>query len=116
MKNLPQVIPKLDVKEGCLNSCLQVLGNKWTALILSELLVGPRRFTELERALVGISPRTLSQRLDDLELHCIITKQNFAEAPPRIEYSLTPKGSDFLPILEQMSTWGTKYAVKKPIF
>ena len=103
---------KIEPKDGCLSSCLQVLGNKWTALILRDLNDGPKRFTELERSLEGISPRTLSQRLDDLEEHKIITKKSFHEIPPRIEYTLTPKGRDFVPVLKQMATWGTKYFEK----
>jgi len=109
MKKLSPSRAQVEPVDGCLSSCLQVLGNKWTALILSELLLGPRRFTELERMIEGISPRTLSQRLDDLEQHNIITKQSFAESPPRVEYSLTQKGQDFVPILEKMADWGTKY-------
>lgn len=95
--------------EGCLSSCLEVLGNKWTALILRDLTTGPKRFTELERSLERISPRSLSQRLDALEKHCIVTKKQFAESPPRIEYTLTAKGQDFIPVLKQMADWGTKY-------
>ena len=109
MKTLTRIHTKIEPVEGCISSCLVVLGNKWTALILNDLVSGPRRFTELERSLNGISPRTLSQRLDDLEGYEIVTKQNFAEAPPRIEYTLTQKGHDFVPILRQMAEWGTKY-------
>ena len=113
MKKLSESRAQVESTDGCLTSCLQVLGNKWTALILSELLLGPRRFTELERMLEGISPRTLSQRLDDLEQHHIIVKESFAEAPPRVEYTLTQKGQDFVPILEKMAAWGTKYHAVK---
>ncbi len=113
MKTLTHNHSKIEPVEGCISSCLVVLGNKWTALILNELVLGSRRFTELERALDGISPRTLSQRLDDLEKHEIITKQNYAESPPRIEYTLTQKGHDFVPILRQMAAWGTKYQAQK---
>lgn len=95
--------------EDKVSICLSVLGNKWTGLILTKLLEGPARFTMLERSLEGISPRTLSQRLDDLVRHEVITKQSFAEVPPRVEYALTPKGRDFIPILEQMAEWGAKY-------
>lgn len=109
MKNLLSTQSKIEPKEGCLTSCLLVLGNKWTALILRDLSDGPRRFTQLERSLKGISPRTLSQRLDDLENHQIVTKRQFAETPPRIEYTLTEKGRDFIPVLKQMANWGTKY-------
>lgn len=89
---------------------MQIIGNKWTALILRDLFSGPRRFCELERSVGNINPRTLSQRLDDLELHGIITRACFAEVPPRINYRLTPKGQDLLPVLEQMAAWGTKHA------
>ena len=90
---------------------MEIIGNKWTALILRDLAEGSKRFTELERSLSGISPRTLSQRLDDLEKHKIISKATFAEVPPRIEYTLTIKGHDLIPVLKQMAHWGTKYSL-----
>jgi len=99
----------IEPKTGCIASCMEIIGNKWTALILRDLFAGPKRFTELERSVGRINPRTLSQRLDDLEEHGIITKQSFAEVPPRAEYSLTKKGHDLLPILQKMAAWGTKY-------
>lgn len=88
---------------------MEIIGNKWTALILRDLFSGPRRFCELEKSVGNINPRTLSQRLDDLEAHGIITRRSFAEVPPRTEYSLTKKGEDLLPVLKQMAAWGTKY-------
>jgi DNA-binding HxlR family transcriptional regulator len=109
MKTFMHVSKKLERKEGCIASAMAIIGNKWTALILRDLHDGPKRFGELERSLDGISPRTLSQRLDDLE-HCgIITKESFNEMPPRTEYALTPKGRDLIPVLQQMATWGDKY-------
>lgn len=88
---------------------MKVIGNKWTALLLRDLYTGPKRFGELERSLIGISPRTLSQRLDDLA-HCgIVSKQIFQETPPHTQYSLTEKGNDLVPVLQQMAAWGTKY-------
>lgn len=108
MKNLQQTTP-IEPRIGCIASAMEIIGNKWTALILRDLFSGPRRFCELEQSVGKINPRTLSQRLDDLESHGIITKQKFAEVPPRIEYSLTEKGEDLLPVLEQMAAWGTKY-------
>lgn len=95
---------------GCIASAMEIVGNKWTALILRDLFSGPRRFCELEKSVGSINPRTLSQRLDSLEENGIITKQNFAEVPPRTEYTLTQKGHDLLPILKQMAAWGTKYS------
>lgn len=105
---------KLERKEGCIASAMAIIGNKWTALLLRDLHSGPKRFGELERSLEGISPRTLSQRLDDLE-HCgIITKESFHEVPPRTEYTLTPKGRDLVPVLQQMAAWGDKYYTPAP--
>jgi DNA-binding HxlR family transcriptional regulator len=104
---------KLESHDGCIASAMQIIGNKWTALILRDLSSGPRRFSELERSIVGISPRTLSQRLDELEKCHIITKKSFAEVPPRIEYTLTAKGRDLVPLLKQMAKWGEKYQTVK---
>lgn len=89
------------------------MGNKWTALLIMELAKGPTRFCALETSLEGISPRTLSQRLDELEGKSVINKKKFAEVPPRVEYSLTKKGQDLIPILKSMATWGNKYSAKK---
>ncbi|MGH7192740.1 MAG: winged helix-turn-helix transcriptional regulator [Candidatus Saccharimonadales bacterium] len=101
----------LEPKVGCIAAAMQIIGNKWTALILRDLFVGPRRFCELEKSVGNINPRTLSQRLDDLENEGIITRRSFAEVPPRIEYTLTPKGRDLQPILKQMAAWGNKHDV-----
>jgi DNA-binding HxlR family transcriptional regulator len=99
----------LESKTGCIASAMEIIGNKWTALILRDLYTGSKRFHELEKSVGNINPRTLSQRLDGLEAHGIITKQVFAEVPPRTEYTLTPKGTDLIPILQQMASWGEKH-------
>ncbi len=112
MKITP-VIEPIETKVGCIASAMQVIGNKWTALILRDLFGGPKRFCELEKSVGTINPRTLSQRLDGLEQYGIITKKSFAEVPPRIEYTLTEKGQDLLPILEQMATCGNKHFTHK---
>lgn len=109
MNETPVIHQKLERKDGCIATAMQIIGAKWTALILRDLYEGPKRFGELERSLAGVSPRTLSQRLDDLEQCGIITKQAFAEVPPRTEYSLTEKGQDLVPVLQQMAAWGDKY-------
>jgi len=99
----------LEPKVGCIASAMEIIGSKWTALILRDLANGPRRFSELEKSVGSINPRTLSQRLDGLESHRIITKKSYAEVPPRIEYTLTAKGEDLIPVLKAMSAWGDKY-------
>ncbi len=103
------VTTSLEPKVGCIASAMQIIGNKWTALILRDLFSGPKRFCELEKSVGNINPRTLSQRLDDLEEHGIITRRSFSEVPPRTEYALTAKGKDLLPVLKQMAAWGTKH-------
>jgi len=107
--NITSVKSPIEPKTGCIAAAMQIIGNKWTALILRDLLESPKRFCELERSVGTINPRTLSQRLDDLEAHGIITRKSFAEVPPRTEYALTQKGKDLQPILKQMATWGNKY-------
>ncbi|HET9173963.1 MAG TPA: helix-turn-helix domain-containing protein [Candidatus Saccharimonadales bacterium] len=114
--NLPTTSPTinesdapLEPKSGCIASAMDIIGNKWTALILRDLADGPKRFGELEKSVGNINPRTLSQRLDDMETCGIVTRKSYAEVPPRIEYTLTPKGQDLMPILKQMATWGEKY-------
>lgn len=105
MKTLSVIEPKI----GCIASAMTIIGNKWTALILRDLSSGSQRFSSLEKSVGHINPRTLSQRLDELESQGIITRQRFAEVPPRIEYTLTPKGRDLIPVLQQMAAWGEKY-------
>lgn len=99
----------LEPKIGCIANAMAIIGNKWTALILRDLCSGAQRFSNLEKSVGSINPRTLSQRLDELEAQGIITKQRFAEVPPRIEYTLTDKGRDLIPVLKQMAAWGEKY-------
>jgi DNA-binding HxlR family transcriptional regulator len=101
--------PKIEKHPGCVAEALCIVGNKWTALILMELAGGSMRFSALEKKLSNISPRTLSQRLDELEQKKIITRKCFAEVPPRVEYALTNKGKDLMPVLKSMAVWGDKY-------
>lgn len=95
--------------EACVANTTRILGDKWSPRIIHALSLGPKRFTQLQADAGGVNPRTLSLRLDDLEKSQIITKAIFAEVPPRTEYTLTKKGQDLLPILEQMVQWGEKY-------
>lgn len=87
---------------------LKVIGKKYAALIIRDLLTGKKRFGELLTSLSGISPRTLSARLDELEQDNVIKKKIFPVMPLHVEYSLTKRGSELHDILEQMSRWGQK--------
>ena len=82
------------------------MSGKWTMLILRTLCEGTKRFGELQRELSGISPKTLSVRLTQLEKEGIVTKHVFAEVPLHVEYSLTKKGSHLKEIFRQLSEWG----------
>lgn len=87
----------------------RIVSGKWTLLVLRDLATGPCRFTQLERSLCGISPRTLSQRLRVLEEEGVIAREVYPEAPPRVEYRLTAKGRDLVPIVEAMRLYGESW-------
>jgi DNA-binding HxlR family transcriptional regulator len=92
-------------------ACTEILGAKWTALIVHDLSEGARRFTELEAACPGISPRTLSERLRALEEQQIVERRSYPERPPRVEYELTEKGRALLPIIAEMRNFGHAWLV-----
>jgi DNA-binding HxlR family transcriptional regulator len=87
-------------------ACAEIIGAKWTALLVHDLSEGPRRFSELEHSCAGISPRTLSERLRALEDEGILERRSYAESPPRVEYELTDKGAALLPIIDAMREFG----------
>jgi len=96
--------------ESCpVSACAEILGGKWTILLVRDLADGRSRFCELERSLDGISPRTLSLRLRALEEQGIVQRKTFPEVPPRVEYSLTEKGRALVPIIEDMRTYGRSW-------
>jgi DNA-binding HxlR family transcriptional regulator len=83
-----------------------LIGDRWTPLIVRDLAPGCRRFSELQRSLPGISPKTLSDRLRRLEEAEIVSRACFAEMPPRVEYQLTEKGHALMPVLDSMREFG----------
>lgn len=87
----------------------EIVCGKWTLLLIRDLNDGCTRFSELERSLGGISPRTLSLRLRALEDEGIVARHTYAEVPPRVEYSLTEKGRALVPIVESMRAYGTDW-------
>jgi DNA-binding HxlR family transcriptional regulator len=86
----------------------EIIGSKWTAVIVHDLSEGPRRFSELERSCPGISPRTLSERLRVLEQEGVIERTS---SPRRVDYTLTPKGESLLPIIDEMRRFGREWLV-----
>jgi DNA-binding HxlR family transcriptional regulator len=90
---------------------LDLIGERWTALILRDLLVhGPRRYQDFQDSLEGIAPNTLAARLKDLEASGLVERKLYNERPPRLEYHLTDKGRSLGPVLRALREWGTRYA------
>lgn len=89
---------------------LDVIGERWTILILRELVrFGPRKFHEFESGLPGISPNTLSARLKRLEEAGIVERRFYEQHPPRAEYVLTARGKDLGPVLRALFEWGQRH-------
>lgn len=89
-----------------ISKAAKIIGSKWTILILNSLLSGTKRFGQLQKELDNINPRTLSKRLQQLEKEGYILKKIFPEVPPRVEYSLTPKGHVFKKVVAAVKTCG----------
>jgi len=89
---------------------MKVIGSKWTMMILYNLCTGTKRFGELQRALNGISPKTLTERLKQLEEDGIVNKKIYAQIPLKVEYSLTEKGISLRKIINQLDAWGADNA------
>ncbi len=110
MKATTALLRKVEEKPGCVKAALEIIGDKWSGLILGDLFDNKKTFSELSTDLPGISPRTLSARLDVLEESGIITRKCYCEHPPRYQYELTDKGQDLRSILTKMADWGEKYS------
>ena len=87
---------------------LTLIGDKWKVLILRDLLPGTKRFGELKKSIGSVSQKVLTAQLRDMEESGLINRKVYAEVPPRVEYSITPKGRSLEPILELMCEWGEK--------
>lgn len=86
----------------------RLLGDTWTLLIVHYLADRPRRFSELE-TVTGMSPRVLAGRLRELEGQHMLTRTQYPEIPPRVEYALTEKGKAALPILHSLREYGARF-------
>jgi len=84
----------------------EVIEGRWTTLVIRELLPGKKRFSEIQRALTGISPKVLTVRLRLLERRQLLTRTVFATVPPTTEYELTPLGRQLEVVLDAMAEFG----------
>ena len=93
--------------DGCpVAGALQVIGDKWTMLVVRDLALGPKRTTELIEALHPISSRTLVGRLRDMEQDDLVARHDFRGSPPHVEYVLTERGRRLLPFLDSLRRLG----------
>ncbi len=93
---------------------LDLVGDKWTLLIVRDLAAGPRRFVELQRILPGISTEQLRSRLNRMVADGMLTRRRFREVPPRVEYELTERAYALMPILGELARWGYHWAWSGP--
>lgn len=88
---------------------MSVIGGKWKMIILYLLAAEqPVRFNEMQRQIGAITYKVLSAQLKELEADGLVTRKEFPQIPPKVEYSLTPKAQSLLPVLEQLCEWGEK--------
>ena len=88
---------------------LEVVGDRWTLLLVRDLLAGARRFQDLQESLPGIPPNILSDRLKRMEEHGLVTRRFYSEHPPRAEYALTDKGRELGFVVGALAAWGSRH-------
>jgi DNA-binding HxlR family transcriptional regulator len=92
---------------------LEIVGDRWTLLVVRDLLPGARRFQDLTQSLPGIAPNILSDRLKLMEEHGLVTRRFYSEHPPRAEYELTDKGRDLGLVVGALASWGARHVYKR---
>ncbi len=91
------------------HAAIELIGKRWTGAIVSALTDGPLRFGELARAVPGLSDRLLSQRLRELEEEGLVEREVEAGTPVRVTYSLTEKGADLRPAMQELKQWARRW-------
>ena len=94
---------------------MELLGKRWTGLIIKLLMEGPLRFNELAERLEVVSDRMLAERLKELEHAGVVERRVFAEVPVRVEYSLTEKGHALAPVIESIEAWSEQWVAREPV-
>jgi len=106
--NLKKMKKKFQKAHCAVDYAFQRIGGKYKGRILWVLRDGLLRYGELNRAIVGITPKMLTQTLKELEADELITRKVYSEVPPKVEYSLTETGKELIPFISQMRSWGEK--------
>ena len=105
--------PQETCDPGCgLNATLRIISGKWKPLVLFFLRDGAKRYGELKRLIPGVSDKVLIQKLKDLEADHVLTRTNYNEVPPRVDYALTPLGRSLADAIVPLCTWGTEKAAE----
>jgi len=92
---------------GCpVEATLSVVGGKWKAIILWRLVGGTKRFNELQRSIMQITRKMLTEQLRELERDSLIIRTVYQQVPPKVEYSLSDYGRTFIPVMQAMAQWG----------
>ena len=91
------------------DTALRIISGKWKPLILFFLRDGPKRYGELKRLVRGVSDKVLIQQLKDLEANHVLTRTDYKEVPPRVDYSLTPLGRSLSDAIVPLCTWGSEH-------
>ena len=90
-------------------NAFELLGKKWTGLIIRTLLSGKKRFSEIAEAIPNMSSRMLTERFKELEKEGIVTRKVYPETPVRIEYELTEKGAELEAAMDEIQIWAEKW-------
>jgi len=85
---------------------LEMIGGRWKIPLIFHLVDGPRRFSELARALARVSQKMLTQQLREMERNGLVERRVYAQVPPRVEYELTALGKSLKPVVDAMCEWG----------
>jgi DNA-binding HxlR family transcriptional regulator len=93
---------------------LDLVGDKWTLLIIRDLAAGPRSFVELQRVLPGISTEQLRSRLNRMVADGLLTRQRYREVPPRVDYELTERSRELMPVVGALARWGYDWTWSAP--
>jgi DNA-binding HxlR family transcriptional regulator len=106
-------MPKLYGQRCPVAKTLEVVGDRWTLLVVRDLLDGPRRFHDLQAGLPGLAPNILSERLKLMEARALVSRRFYSDHPPRAEYELTAKGRELGVVVGALASWGARHVYKQ---
>ena len=101
----------MDLEKCPLTAALKIVGGKWKPIIVLSLEKSPKRFGQLDYLIPNISRKVLTSHLSELVEDGLVIRKSYPETPPRVEYSLTVKGKELIPIFKNLGNWG-KYLIE----